>query len=73
MEKFSDTFGVPVVGGLGLTDANTGRNTGNYVWVYPVVRPSYGRLQDNPFFPGERPPEVISSSKPWRFWDWFWG
>lgn len=36
MEMFADTFGVPVVGGRGLTNPVYRANTGNYVRVYPL-------------------------------------
>lgn len=36
MEMFADTFGVPVVGGRGLTNPVYRANTGNYVRVHPT-------------------------------------
>lgn len=50
MEMFADTFGVPVVGGRGLTNPVYRANTGNYVRVYPTR--SGSRPKSDTFFWG---------------------
>jgi hypothetical protein len=46
MEQFADIWGVPIVGGRGLTNPVYRANTGNYVRVYP--RPASGGSRRSP-------------------------